>query len=124
LSGSPITVYGDGRQKRCFCSVGDAIEALIGLPNVPEAAGTVVNVGSQEEVSILALAEQVKAICQSESEIVLVPYETAYGPGFDDMQRRVPDLTRVQELMGWKPRRSLSDIIQSVVDSFKASPER
>ncbi len=120
LDGEPITVYGDGEQRRCFCHVDDVVEALRALPSCPEAAGTVVNVGSQEETTILGLAERIKALTDSSSEIRLVPYEVAYGEGFDDMRRRVPDIDRVASLIGWQPTKSLDEILQSVIDERSA----
>jgi len=96
--------------------VHDVVEAMAGLPEVPGAAGQVVNVGTQQEVSMMELAQRIKAICRSKSEIVLIPYEKAYGPGFDDMPRRVPDLSRVESLLGWKAQRTLDDIIREIVD--------
>ena len=124
LENRPINVYGDGTQRRCFCAVSDVVDALVRLPLVPAAAGKVVNVGSQEEVTIQQLAERCKAACGSKSEIVHIPYDTAYGPGFDDMRRRVPDLTRVKELIGWSPTQSLGQIIASVAEYLRASPPR
>ncbi len=120
LEGSPITVYGDGKQRRCFCSVFDVVDCLVRLPQEERAAGKVVNVGSQEEVTIRELAERVKAHCKSASEIVQVPYDRAYGPGFDDMARRVPDISRVLELTGWKPKHSLDEIIAQVSGAIAA----
>ena len=114
LEGKPITVYGDGSQRRCFCSVHDVVEGLTRLPRVPSAAGKVVNLGSQEEVSIRALAARVRDILHSDSEIVYIPYEEAYGAGFDDMQRRIPDLTRAKDLTGWAPKHSIDEIILEV----------
>lgn len=119
LTGRPLTVYGDGTQRRCFCSVFDVVEALKKLPTARAAAGKVVNVGSNEEVSILDLARRVIAITGSRSEIRFVPYQQAYGADFDDMQRRVPDLTRVQTLIDWKPRWKLDDIIRSVAEHLR-----
>jgi UDP-glucose 4-epimerase len=116
LLGQPITVYGDGQQQRCFCSVLDVIEGLIALPQVPEAQGCVVNIGSQEEISINELALRVKELCESTSEIVFIPYESAYGPGFDDMRRRIPDLSRAREFINWSPRHNIDDIIRQVAD--------
>ena len=116
LRGEPIVIYGDGTQRRCFCSVADVVEALKKLPHTPAAAGTVVNIGSQEEVSIRSLAERVKAHCGSASEIQTLSYDAAYGPGFDDMQRRIPDLSRVEGLIGWRPRHNLDAIIEQVTD--------
>ena len=114
LAGDPVTVYGDGKQRRCFCSVYDVIEGLKKLPASPEAKGKVVNLGHQEEVAIEDLAGRVIELCRSDSGIEHVPYERAYGAGFDDMRRRVPDLTRAKELIGWEPRYSLDDMILQV----------
>src|ERR671916_2312297 len=119
LEGKPITVYGDGSQQRCFCSVHDVVEGLVRLPRVPSAAGRVVNLGSQEEISIRALAARVRDILHSDSEIVYIPYEEAYGAGFDDMQRRIPDLTRAKDLMGWAPKHSIDEIISEVAAHMK-----
>ena len=121
LEGKPITVYGDGSQRRCFCSVHDVVEGLTRLPRVPSAAGRVVNLGSQEEVSIRALAESVRDLLHSDSEIVYIPYEEAYGAGFDDMQRRIPDLTRAKDLMGWAPKHSIDEIISEVAARMKTT---
>jgi UDP-glucose 4-epimerase len=114
MTGQPITVYGEGTQTRCFCSVHDVVDALIRFLGCPAAEGQVVNLGSQEEVTILDLARRIKHLTNSNSEIVLVPYEHAYGPGFDDMKRRVPDITRAEELLGWKPSHSLDEIISEM----------
>src|SRR5215211_692771 len=114
LEGEPMTVYGDGNQQRCFCSVYDVVEGLIKLPCVSSATGKVVNLGSQEEVSIRALAERVRDTLGSNSEIVYIPYEEAYGPGFDDMRRRVPDLTRAKDLLGWEPKYSIDETIMQI----------
>jgi UDP-glucose 4-epimerase len=116
LAGRPITVYGDGTQSRCFGYVGDVVEALINLMDHPAAVGQVFNIGSSEEVSILQLAERVKQLTQSESEIVLVPYDEAYEEGFEDMPRRVPDVSKVRDLVGFRPKMSLEGILQSVIN--------
>ena len=118
LNGEPLTVHGDGEQRRCFCSVFDVVEALTRLPRNPAAAGKVVNVGSQEEVSIEELARRVIARVKSKSVIKLVPYADAYGDGFDDMRRRVPDITRVGELIGWAPTYNLDTIIDQVAGAL------
>ncbi len=115
LQGEPITVYGDGSQSRCFCDVRDIVQALLGLAQHPEAPGHVYNIGGIEEVSIGELAEQVKAITHSSSPIITVPYAEAYAPGFEDMQRRVPDIRRIQALLGWQPQRSLDEILRAVM---------
>src|SRR5215211_2259734 len=121
LEGKPMTVYGDGGQQRCFCSVHDVVEGLIRLPRVSSAAGKVVNLGSQEEVSILALAQRVRDVLHSDSEIVYVPYEKAYGPGFDDMRRRIPDLARAKNMIGWAPKHSIEDTISEVAAHMKVA---
>jgi UDP-glucose 4-epimerase len=118
LSGRPITVYGDGKQSRCFGYVGDVIGALINLMEHPEAVGQVFNIGSNEEVSILDLAQRVKALTNSESEIVFVPYDEAYEEGFEDMPRRIPDITKVNNLVGFRPTMPLDGILQSVIDYY------
>jgi UDP-glucose 4-epimerase len=120
LAGKPLTVYGDGQQRRCFCSVFDVVDGLRRLPNQTAAIGKVVNLGSQEEVSIEELAKRVIRLCESSSLIERIPYEQAYGAGFDDMLRRVPDLTRARQLIDWEPRHKLDDIIRQVADDFRA----
>lgn len=116
LSGRPLTVYGDGKQSRCFGYVGDVVGALTKLMDHPEAVGKVFNVGSNEEISILGLAERVKKLTQSKSEIVFVPYDEAYEEGFEDMPRRVPDISKVGDLIGFRPEMSLDGILNSVID--------
>jgi UDP-glucose 4-epimerase len=116
LSGKPITVYGDGNQSRCFGYVGDVVGALVNLMDHPDAVGQVFNIGSNSEISILELAQRVKQITHSDSEIVFVPYDEAYEEGFEDMPRRVPDITKVSELVGFRPGMSLDGILESVVN--------
>lgn len=116
LQGQPLTVYGDGSQRRCFVSVHDVVEALTRLLDAEAVVGNVVNLGSQEEISIKELAMRVISLADSRSEVVFVPYEQAYGPGFDDMMRRIPDLTRAKTLLGWSPQRSLNSIINEIID--------
>ena len=116
LAGRPITVYGDGQQTRCFGYVGDVVGALVKLMEHPQAVGQVFNIGSNEEVTILELAERVKELTGSESEIVFVPYDEAYEEGFEDMPRRVPDITKVNSLVGFRPEMSLDGILQSVIN--------
>jgi UDP-glucose 4-epimerase len=115
LKNEPITVYGDGSQSRCFCDVRDVVRALVSLTQHPEAPGRVYNIGSTEEVTIRELAERVKAITQSDSAIIEVPYAEAYAPGFEDMQRRVPDISRLHTLIGWHPQHTLDEILHSVI---------
>jgi UDP-glucose 4-epimerase len=114
LAGEPLTVYGDGTQTRCFCHVKDVVGALARLMDLPEAKGQVFNIGSQEEVSIRKLAERVIALTGSSSQIVYIPFEEAFGPDFEDMQRRVPDLQKIQRAIGYRPRYTLDDIIRDV----------
>lgn len=116
LAGRPITVYGDGKQSRCFGYVGDVIEALIGLMDHNDAVGNVFNIGSNQEITILDLANRVKELTNSSSEIVFVPYDEAYEEGFEDMPRRVPDISKVRALVGFEPRMSLDGILKSVID--------
>ena len=116
LAGRPMTVYGDGNQRRCFGYVGDVVGALIKLMEEPTAVGQVFNIGSNEEISILDLAKRIKELTKSDSEIVFVPYDEAYEEGFEDMPRRVPDITKVRDLVGFAPTMPLNGILQSVID--------
>lgn len=118
LSGKPITVFGDGKQSRCFTWVGDAVRAIIDLSQHPKAVGEVFNIGSEQEVTILELAELVKEITKSSSEIVYVPYDKAYEEGFEDMGRRVPDLTKIQDLIGYKQTVNLPNTIAQVAEYY------
>jgi UDP-glucose 4-epimerase len=120
LTGEPITVYGDGSQSRCFGHVQDAVEALLRLLASPSSVGEVFNVGSDEEVTILRLAEMVRDAAGSRSEIRLVPYAEAYAEGFEDMQRRVPDLAKLERTIGFRPRTPLATIITDVVADQRA----
>jgi UDP-glucose 4-epimerase len=120
LRGEPITVYGDGTQSRCFCDVSDAVRAITGLAQHPEAPGRVYNIGGSEEVRIRELAERVKGVTESCSEIVHIPYTEAYGRGFEDMRRRVPDTSRIQALLGWHPQLPLDQILVRVRDDLQA----
>lgn len=120
LAGEPIKVYGDGEQSRCFCHVQDVVDALVQLPTCAAAHGQVINLGSNHEVTINQLAQRVKALTHSQAPIEHVPYEKAYVDGFEDMRRRVPDLSRAGELIGYSPRRSLDDIIQAIIDYWQA----
>src|SRR4026209_253633 len=116
LSERPITVYGDGKQSRCFGYVGDVVGALVNLMDHDDAVGQVFNIGSNQEISILELAQRVKELTQSDSEIVFIPYDEAYEEGFEDMQRRVPDITKVSGLVGFRPEMSLDGILKTVID--------
>ncbi len=115
LAGEPLTVYGDGRQTRCFCHVADVVQALFSLASEERAYGNVFNVGASTEVSILDLARLIIDVTGSGSEIFMIPYDEAYGEGFEDMYRRVPDTTKVRELIDWCPTRTLDDVVQDVV---------
>ncbi len=119
LSGEPITVFGDGTQSRSFTYVGDVVECLIKLINEPRAIGQVFNIGNEEEVAILKLAEIVKSRTGSSSPIEFVPYDKAYEAGFEDMPRRVPDLTKVRQLVGYEPHVQLNEIITKVIEYFR-----
>jgi UDP-glucose 4-epimerase len=122
LSGRPITVFGDGKQSRCFGYVGDVVEALTKLMDHEQAVGEVFNIGSNEEITILELAQRVKELTRSDSEIVFVPYDEAYEEGFEDMPRRVPDISKVGALVGFRPRMPLDGILQSVIDYQSGRP--
>jgi UDP-glucose 4-epimerase len=116
LSSRPITVYGDGKQSRCFCYVGDVVSALIRLMNEPKAVGEVFNVGSNQEITILELAKKVKELTKSDSEVAFIPYDEAYEEGFEDMPRRIPDISKANRFVGFKPQMSLDGILQTVID--------
>jgi len=115
LLGKPITVYGDGSQVRSFTWVGDTVDATIRLMESPRAEGEVFNVGSDEAVTIRELAERVRRLANSDSEIVYIPYEQAYGPGFEDIRYRVPDITKLRETVGYRPTLRLDEIIERVI---------
>ena len=104
LAGRPITVYGDGKQSRCFGYVGDVVDTLIKVMDHKDAVGNVFNIGSSEEITILQLAQRVKELTQSDSEIVFIPYDEAYEEGFEDMPRRIPDTSKVKNLVGFEPK--------------------
>ena len=119
LLGKPITVYGDGTQSRSFTHVNDVVEALSQLMNEPKAVGEIFNVGNDKEITINELAKKVKEMTGSSSEIEYIPYEKAYGPSFEDMERRCPNIQKIKNLIGFKPSHDLESIIQSVIDYFK-----
>lgn len=127
LRGESLTVYGDGTQSRCFLHVQDAVDALILLAGSSEAVGKVFNVGSVESVTINALAqkilERIKAvgipINQNLQPICYIPYEKAYTEGFEDMAQRLPDISRIQSILGWKPRFSLDNILDDVIRYYR-----
>jgi UDP-glucose 4-epimerase len=116
LRGDALTVYGDGEQSRCFADVSDVVDAIVALAAHPDAVGDVFNIGSTQEVTIRELAEHVRGLTGSASEIVYVPYEEAYAPGFEDMRRRVPNIAKIAALTGYTPTHSLDDILRKVID--------
>ncbi|MGW1678065.1 NAD-dependent epimerase/dehydratase family protein [Saccharopolyspora sp. NPDC002376] len=116
LQERPLTIFGTGRQIRCFCHVADVVPALIRLVGLDRAQGMAINLGSTEQVSIEDLAARIIAMTGSPSTTIRVPYEEAYGPGYEDMQRRVPDCARARELIEFRPQHSLDDIIRAVID--------
>jgi len=123
LAGEPIQVYGDGQQSRCFANVHDVVDAIGRLAASDAAIGEVFNIGSHEEVTIRELAERVKARTGSPSEIVLVPYDQAYEVGFEDMRRRVPDISKIKRVIGWEPTTPLDTTIDQIVAYFRAQGE-
>jgi len=120
VRGEPLTVYGDGRQTRCFCHVADAVSAIVGLLGDSRAEGDVFNVGGNMEVSIDDLARRVIKAAGSASSIRYVSYDEAYEKGFEDMRRRVPDTSRIRALTGWEPQRGLDEIVDEVVAEEQA----
>jgi UDP-glucose 4-epimerase len=119
LSGKPITVFGDGKQSRCFTWVGDAVNAVIELAARGEAVGQVFNIGSENEITIADLAYLVKEKTGSKSPGVFVPYEKAYEEGFEDMPRRVPDLAKIRQLIGYKPTVDLPEILDAIIEYYR-----
>ena len=115
LQDEPLSVYGDGRQSRCFADVADVISAIIGLANHPGAVGEVFNIGSTEEITVLELAQQVISLTGSHSDIQFISYEQAYAPGFEDMRRRVPSIEKISRLIGYQPKYSLRETLQRVI---------
>lgn len=130
LAGEALTVFGDGQQTRCFCHVVDACDAMLGLLDQPDAVGRAFNVGGQAEVTILQLARRIMDLAppvalgngsrRAPSEVVLVPYEDAYSPGFEDMTRRLPDISRIRDLTGWEPTYTLDDILNEAISEAAA----
>ena len=119
LAGQPITVFGDGKQSRSFTYVGDVVDALVKLAHEPRAIGEVFNVGTASEVTIGDLAERVKTLTDSESAIQFIPYDEAYEAGFEDMPRRVPDISKLCALIGYRPKLQLDEIIQTVIEHIR-----
>jgi nucleoside-diphosphate-sugar epimerase len=119
LAGHPLTVFGDGTQSRSFTYVGDVVGALIKLAAEPSAVGQVFNIGNGHEITIEQLAEKVRTMTGSSSDIVKIPYDEAYESGFEDMPRRVPDISKIHRVIGYEPRVELDDIIARVIDYFQ-----
>jgi len=119
LAGEPITVFGDGTQQRAFTHVSDVVGALLKLVVEPKAIGQVINIGNMQEVTMQRLAERIRELSGSNSIIKLIPYDEAYESGFEDMPRRVPDLTRVKSLIGYEPKHDLDEILTKVIDYFR-----
>jgi len=124
LRGEAVTVYGDGMQTRCFCHVQDTVDALVPLLDAPSAIGDTFNVGSSDELSIADLARRVVERTGSRSTVEFVPYDRAYGRGFEDLRRRVPDTSKIRARTGWQPRRTLDDILTDVILEARAAPVR
>jgi len=116
LAGQPITVFGDGKQSRCFTHVADVVRALIALHETEKSYGQVYNIGSGNEIAIDALAKQVREMCKSSSEISYIPYAKAYEEGFEDMPRRIPDVAKIRQLCGWEPTIPLTTILNDVIE--------
>ena len=120
LADEPIQVHGDGTQTRCFTHVHDAVRAVLGLLEAPAAEGEVVNIGQTDEISINELAERVCELSGSSSALTHIPYEEVYGPGFEDMKRRTPDISKLQSTIDFKPVFSLDDILEDVIDEVRS----
>ncbi|OHB60969.1 MAG: nucleoside-diphosphate sugar epimerase [Planctomycetes bacterium RBG_13_46_10] len=119
LKNETLSIYGNGRQKRCFCYVADLVEALVDLMNCPKAAGVVYNIGSTEEINIEGLANKIIEMTGSRSKKKFVPYDVAYGRPIEDMMRRVPSIERIKKAIGWQPKTSLTETLKVVIESFK-----
>ena len=115
LAGEDLTVYGDGEQRRCFCHVEDTVDAIVGLMACDAAVGDIFNIGVEEEITIRALAEKVIERTASRSQVRLIPYQDAYGVGFEDMDRRQPNIAKIHRVAGWQPSHSLDDIIDEII---------
>lgn len=121
LANKPVTIYGDGSQTRCFAHVYDVIDAVIAVAFAENTIGKVINIGNDFEISINMLAQKIIDETGSKSQIIYVPYEEAYGEGFEDMERRVPNIELINQLVGWKPKRDLSTIISDISTQMKKS---
>ena len=119
LAGQPITVFGDGKQSRSFTYVGDVVRAVVALMDEPRAVGQVFNIGNGHEITIGDLAERIRTLTGSQSEIVRIPYDQAYEAGFEDMPRRVPDISKIKALVGYAPTVELDEILTRVIEHFR-----
>ena len=119
LTDEPLEIYGDGRQSRCFLYVTDTVDALMAIAGDPKASGEIFNVGSEEEIMIRDLAEKIILMTKSSSSVSYVPYENAYQPGFEDMRRRVPDISKIREWVGFRPRVSLDEALQLIIKHYR-----
>jgi UDP-glucose 4-epimerase len=119
LENKPVLIYGTGRQSRCFCYVGDLVEAIAGLMKSEKAAGEVYNIGSNEEITIEGLADRIIEMTGSQSKKEFVPYKEAYGRPIEDMMRRAPNTERIKKAIGWKPSTSLDETLRIIIESFK-----
>ena len=120
VSDLPLTVYGDGQQSRCFCNVKDTVRAVVALSQEPQAVGQIFNVGSSDEITILALAQRIVQRAHSRSEIKLIPYDQAYEAGFEDMRRRVPSTAKIAAAIGWQPAIPLDQTLDEVIAQFRS----
>ena len=119
LRGEPVSIYGSGQQRRCFCYVGDVVDAVIGLMDCEQAAGGVYNIGSAEEITIEALADKIIEMTGSKSKKEFIPYNIAYGRPMEDMMRRAPSLERIKKTIGWEPKTGLTETLQVIIESEK-----
>jgi UDP-glucose 4-epimerase len=118
LNNQPVSIYGSGEQMRCFCHVADVIKALLLVMDSDQALGEVFNIGNNHEISINKLAERIVTLLGSKSKIERVPYADAYPDGFEDMQRRVPDISKIKRVLGWSPQLNLDQIIKDIASSY------
>ena len=119
LNGDEITIYGTGKQSRCFCNVKDTIEALVALINNDDCFGQIFNIGSSNEITIEGLAKKIIELTGSNSKITYIPYEEAYSEGFEDMMRRVPDCSKIEQYVGWRPKINLDETIEQVIEHMQ-----
>jgi len=119
LLGHPLTVYGDGKQTRCFSDVSDVVDGMMKLMESDKTIGEIFNIGNDEEISILDLAKKIKKMTNSKSPIEFIPYDKAYETGFEDMQRRLPDLTKINKFIGYKPKIKLNEMLQKIINYYE-----